>query len=49
MKKKPISRVKEAIAILNESAEEFIIEDKPKRRPARKTSQVKKIAKPARR
>jgi hypothetical protein len=39
------SRVKDALAILKESAEEFTFEKKPKRGGARKASQIKEVKK----
>jgi hypothetical protein len=39
------SRVKDALAILKESAEELTIEKKPKRGGVRKASQIKEVKK----
>jgi hypothetical protein len=39
------SRVKDALAILKENAEEFTIEKKPKRGGVRKASQIKEVKK----
>jgi hypothetical protein len=45
MKSNSSSRVKDTLAILKESAEEFTIEKKPKRGGARKASQIKEVKK----
>jgi hypothetical protein len=41
MKSNSASRVKDALAILKENAEEFTIEKKPKRGGVRKVAQIK--------
>lgn len=45
MKNSSSSRVKDALAILKESAEEFTFEKKPKRGGARKGIQIKEVKK----
>jgi hypothetical protein len=45
MKSNSSSRVKDALAILKESAEEFTIENKPKRKGVRKAGQIKGVKK----